>query len=159
MPLKFFLAFLVCASTLSVAGCDQIKSKLAGLASNPQPVEMADSINKLVKDGSYKKAIIDGEAYLDKNHDPNGLVSEAIINAYMATGNAQGVVDHLQKYRSTEVGSSDAKMNSSSPNGAASNQQINQSNPTAVAVDGASVTYTKQGTVVRAGDAVVVTPK
>ena len=77
----------------------------------------------------------------------------------MATGNAQGVVAHLQKYRSTEVGSSDAKMNSSSPNGAASNQQINQSNPTAVAVDGASVTYTKQGTVVRAGDAVVVTPK
>ena len=155
----FFVGVLLFASSISISGCDQIKSKLNGLVSDPSQVDMADKLNRLVKDGEYNKAITQGEAYLDKNQDSDGFVSEAVINAYMATGNTQGVVIHLQKYRSSGVASKDTVINSSSPNGAISNQQINQSSHTSVTTDGASVTHTKQGTVVRAGDAVVVMPK
>ena len=159
-PIKsyFYLAFLFVLS-LSLSGCDQIKSKLTGLISNPTPSEMSEKVNKLTQQGDYKKAISSGESYLDKNKDPDNLVSESVINAYMVSGNTQGLVGHLQKYRTNSIGSDVSRENISPSQGLAGAQPSNQSNSSSVSVDGASVTHTKSGSVVRAGDAVVVSPK
>lgn len=157
-PLKsyIFFAFLV---TLSLTGCDQIKSKLSGLISDPTPSEMSKKIDRLTQEGDYKKAISSGESYLDKNKDSDNLVSESVVNAYMASGNTRGLVGHLQKYRADSIGSDVNRDNSPPPPGLAGSQPSNQSSSSSVSVDGASVTHTKSGSVVRAGDAVVVSPK
>lgn len=157
-PSKYFI-FLACLLTLSLTGCDQLQSKLTGLISNPTPSEMSEKVDKLTQQGDYKKAISTGESYLDKNKDPDNLVSESVVNAYMASGNTQGVVGHLQKYRTNSISNDVSRENSSSSQGLAGAQPSNQSNSSSVSVDGASVTHTKSGSVVRAGDAVVVSPK
>jgi len=153
-----FLPFLL-AISLSLTGCDQIKSKLTGLISDPTPSEMSKKVDRLTQEGDYKKAISSGESYLDKNNDPDNLVSESVVNAYMASGNTQGLVGHLQKYRANSIGSEAQRDNSLPPSGIAGAQPANQSNSSSVSVDGASVTHSKSGSVVRAGDAVVISPK
>ena len=144
---------------LSLTGCDQIKTKLTGLISDPTPSEMSKKIDRLTQEGDYKKAISSGESYLDKNNDPDNLVSESVVNAYMASGNTQGLVGYLRKYPASSIGSVVNRENSPPSTGFSGTQPSNQSNSSSVSVDGASVTHTKSGSVVRAGDAVVVSPK
>lgn len=146
----------VCALSTTLTGCDQVKSKLSSLISDPPPSEMAIKLDKMVLKGDHQKAIQQGEAYLDKNRDPDGIVSEVIVDAYMASNDSSGVVTHLQKYRSRSSQSSESISESSSTQTTQSSQSSSSS---AVAVDGASVVNTKKSTVVRAGDAVVVMPK
>lgn len=162
---KIVLLGLVCALSTTLTGCDQIKSKLSSLTSDPSPAEMAVKIDKMVKDGDHLKAIKQGEAYLDKNQDSSGVVSEAIVDAYMVSGDASGVVRHLQKYKTGSNQSSEVSSESSSVQAtqtiqpSQSSQSSQSSSSSAVAADGASVVNTKRGTVVRAGDAVVISPK
>ena len=151
-----FLLGLVCVLSATLSGCDQVKSKLASLVSDPSPSEMALRLDKMVLKGDHQKAIQQGEAYLDKNPDPDGIVSEVVVDAYMASNDSSGVVAHLQKYRVRSSQSSESISESSSSQTTQSSQSSSNS---VVAVDGASVVNTKKGTVVRAGDAVVVMPK
>jgi len=155
---SIFIPILITIS-LSLTGCDQLKSKLSDLISEPTPSEMSKRTDRLVQEGNYKKAISSGESYLDKNKDPDNLVSESVVNAYMASGNTQGVVGHLQKYRANSIGSDVNRDNNSTASNLAGPQPLNQTNSSSVSVDGASVTHSKSGSVVRAGDAVVVLPK
>lgn len=156
---------LICALSTTLTGCDQVKSKLSSLISDPPPAEMAQKLDKMVQEGEHQKAIKQGEAYLDKNQDQDGVVSEAVVDAYMASGDAPGVVKHLQKYRMRSSQSSEQSSESTSVQGVQSTQSTQSSqssqssSSSAVAVDGASVVNTKRGTVVRAGDAVVIMPK
>lgn len=150
VPLVLFFVF-------SLSGCDQIKSKLADISGNSSPSEVAKRIDRLVQDKAYQKAISEGEAYLQKKQDPDGIVSESMVKAYMASGDTAGMIEHLSKYKiSSSSGlidrapqSMDSKKNNQDPN----------SQESEVRAGNASVTQTKQGTVVRAGDAVVVMPK
>ncbi len=151
-----FLPLLLTLS-LSITGCDQIKSKLTSFVSEPTPTEMSKKIDKLVQDKAYQKAISEGEAYLQKKQDPDGIVSESMVKAYMASGDTAGMIEHLNKYK---VGSSSGLMDSSTQS--IDSKKINQDpNPpeSEVRAGNASVTQTKQGTIVRAGEAVVVIPK
>lgn len=153
------LVALACISSVFFTGCDQISSKLATLGAPPTPVEMATKLDKLMETGAYKKVIKEGEAYLDKNQDPDGEVSGVVIDAYVASGDTKGVLSHIEKYRVSRDSQSEKVAKSSSASSNMNQQETNQNTNSGVVVDGAGVIHTKRGTVVRAGDAVVVMPK
>lgn len=138
------IAFIFASLTL-LTGCDQVRQQVADLINPPTPVEISRRVDGLVRTQKYQEAISMGEQYLNKNQDPDGLVTDAVTNAYMESGDAAGAVRHMQRSGRPSKGS-DA-------GGAATTRAEG------VAVDGASVTETKNGTVVRAGDAVVIMPK
>jgi hypothetical protein len=150
LPLFLFIVF-------NLFGCDQIKSKLADISGKPSPLEVAKRIDKLVQDKAYQKAISEGEAYLQKNQDPDGVVSESIIKAYMAAGDTAGMIEHINKYKVRTSGDSVDKL----PQSSEAKKSSSDADPplSEVRAGGASVTQTKQGTVVKAGDVIVVMPK
>ena len=80
-----------------------------------------------------------------------------MVKAYMASGDTEGMIEHLKKYKvSSSGGSTDKSAQSIDPK---KNSQEPNPPEAEVRAGNASVTQTKQGTVVRAGDAVVVMPK
>ena len=154
---NFKFVTLVLIFFFSLSGCDQIKSKLADISGNSSPSEVAKRIDRLVQDKAYQKAISEGEAYLQKKQDPDGIVSESMVKAYMVSGDTEGMIEHLKKYKvSSSGGSTDKSAQSIDPK---KNSQEPNPPEAEVRAGNASVTQTKQGTVVRAGDAVVVMPK
>lgn len=143
---KIKLLAFVFASLTFLTGCDQVRQTVSDLINPPSPIEISRRVDSLVRSQKYQEAISLGEQYLNKNQDPEGLVTDAVTNAYMESGDAAGAVRHMQRSgRSTQ--------------GNVGGEAVTTTRTPGVAVDGASVTETKNGTVVRAGDAIVIMPK
>ena len=135
----------ILASLTLLTGCDQLSQQVSDLINPPTPSEISRRVDSLVRSQKYQDAISMGEKYLNKNQDPDGLVTDAVTNAYMESGDAAGAVRHMQRSAPSSRGADSG--GSATPHAEG------------VAVDGASVTETKNGTLVRAGDAVVIMPK
>jgi hypothetical protein len=147
-----FLFFLV----ISISGCDQLKSKLAGLSPDSSPQEVSANIDKLVEKRDFKKAIEQGQIFLEKNQDPDGLVADSITKAYIAAGDTAGLLSHLSKQKTN----SQSAEGNNSISSSGDERKIEKSHPISeVSAGNASVTQTKDGTVVKAGSAIVVLPK
>lgn len=151
---KIILLPILFVALTSLTGCDQVRQQVADLLNPPTPVEMSRRVDDLVRTQKYQDAITVGEQYLNKNKDPEGLVTDAVTNAYMESGDAAGAVRHMQR------SGKPAQSSSASPAAeTAATTTTTTTRSSGVAVDGASVTETKNGTVVRAGDAIVIMPK
>ncbi len=148
---KYTLLPIIFAALLSMTGCDQVRQQVSDMINPPTPVELSRRIDELVRSKKYQDAISLGEQYLNKNKDPESLVTDAVTNAYMESGDATGAVRHMQR-----SGRPPQDMNAT---GAATATYTTTTRSDGVAVDSASVTETKNGTVVRAGDAIVIMPK
>ena len=153
MRLIFLVPFIFV--TISLSGCDQIRQKVVDTLAPPTPLEMATRIDQLTDQNRPKEAIEQGNSYLKNSKDSNGLVNKAMTRAYLAAGEP-GVAIESIKATSTSVESErlGANPNKNDPQSSVELQQNRK-----VSVDGASVTSGPNGTVVRAGDAVVVMPK
>ena len=136
---------LIATILISLSGCDQFRQKISDILSPPSPSEMAARVDNLVDQDKPEKAIEAGEEYLKEKGDDNNVLREAITRAKI----------FLESHGSSE---SSSKENSSTP---PSNKQSSQKNSekNGVSVDGASVEDGPDGTVVRAGDAVVIMKK
>lgn len=148
---KLIVLPIIFAALLSMTGCDQVRQHVSDLINPPTPVEMSRRVDELVRSQKYQDAIDLGEQYLNKNKDSENLVTDAVTNAYMESGDATGAVRHMQR-----SGRPPQNMNTT---GTATTTTSTTTPSEGVAVDGASVTETKNGTVVRAGDAIVIMPK
>lgn len=149
-----FLPILFVA-LMSLTGCDQVRQQVADLLNPPTPVEMSRRVDDLVRTQKYQDAITLGEQYLNKNKDPEGLVTDSVTNAYMESGDAAGAVRHMGRSGKSAQSSS----TSTTAGTAATSTTTTTTNSSGVSVNDASVTETKNGTVVRAGDAIVIMPK
>jgi hypothetical protein len=136
---------LITAILISLSGCDQFRQKISDTLSPPSPSEIAARVDNLVDQEKPEKAIEAGEKYLKEKGDDDNVVREAVTRAKI----------FLESYGSSE---SSSKENSST---SSSNKQSSSKNSekNAVSVDGASVEDGPDGTVVRAGDAVVIMKK
>ncbi len=137
---------LIFLALISLTGCDRIQQQISDVLNTPNPAEMSRRMDAMVRLQKYQEAIAIGEQYLNKNQDPENLVTIAITSAYIESGDAAGAVRHMQRTAKSSV--------SSNPSAATA-----ASSTESVAVDGASVTETTNGIVVKAGDAVVIIPK
>lgn len=148
--IKLILLPIIFGALLSMTGCDQVRQHVSDLINPPTPVELSRRVDELVMSQKYQDAISLGEQYLNKNKDSENLVTDAVTNAYMESGDATGAVRHMQR-------SGRPPQNTNTTGAATTATTTTRSE--GVAVDGASVTETKNGTVVRAGDAIVIMPK
>jgi hypothetical protein len=141
---------------ISTTGCDQLKSKLAGLSQESTPKEVSANIDKLVEKRDFKKAIEQGDNFLKNNQDPDGLVADSITKAYVAAGDTAGLLSYLSKQKANPQSAGDKNLVSSDD----AERKADNAQPTSgISAGNASVTQTKDGTVVKAGSAVVVLPK
>jgi hypothetical protein len=136
---------LIATILISLSGCDQFRQTISDTLSPPSPNEIAARVDNLVDQEKPEKAIEIGEKYLKEKGDDNNVVREAITRAKI----------FLESHGSSE---SSSKESSSTSSG---NKQSSSKNSekNAVSVDGASVEDGPDGTVVRAGDAVVIMKK
>ncbi|MCE7526943.1 hypothetical protein [Polynucleobacter sp. IMCC 30228] len=157
-----YAPFLISAA-LALGGCDQVKQKIADSISPPPPAEMAVRLNQLVDQSKPQEAIEQGISYLKKNKDPSGEVQKVLTRAYKEA-------EQLSAEAEKKSGGEGAKANDPQSSVPAQNTQYTEKskeysspapppNNSGVSVNGASVTNGPNGTVVRAGDAVVVMPK
>lgn len=157
-----FLHCLVLA--LVISGCDQIRSGINDSINPPTAKQVAERVDQLVADGKYDDAIDKGRAYLAKHQDSDGVVDKALKEAYLRAGvsTKNGVEqaktnDSATGYASTSksvTSTTEIKYGQSTGSSAGQGQQVQSIN-----AGGASVVQGPNGTVVRAGDAVVVMPK
>lgn len=150
----FFLALFIFVS-ISLSGCDQIRQKVADTLAPPSPLEMAARIDQLTDQNRPQEAIEQGRSYLKNSKDSNGLVNKAMTRAYLAAGESGSAIESI-KATSASVESERLATNLNK-NDSQSSLELQQNRK--VSVDGASVTSGPNGTVVRAGDTVVVMPK
>ena len=153
MRLFFLVPFIF--ATISLSGCDQIRQKVADTLAPPTPLEMAARIDQLTDQNRSQEAIEQGKSYLKTSKDSNGLVSKAMTRAYRAAGEPGSAIESI-KATSNSV-ESERLVTNPNKNDSQSSVELQQNRK--VSVDGASVTSGPNGTVVRAGDAVVVMPK
>jgi len=150
----FFLGILISLS-LGLAGCDQIRQKIADTLAPPSPLEMAARMNELTDQQKPQEAIEQGKNFLKNNKDSGGFVNIAMTKAYLAAGEPGSAIESIKATSATVDSKTDgAKPVKTDPKSSVDLQQTGK-----VSVDGASVTTGPNGTVVRAGDAVVVMPK
>jgi len=150
----FFLGILIFLS-LGLAGCDQIRQKIADTLAPPGPLEMAARMDELTDQQKPQEAIEQGKNFLKNNKDSAGLVNKAMTRAYLAAGEPGSAIESIKATSTT----TESKTDIATPNKVDSQSSIELQQTRKVSVDGASVTTGPNGTVVRAGDAVVVMPK
>jgi len=147
--MKIILKFtLIAAILISLSGCEQFRQKISDILSPPSPTEMAARVDNLVDQDKPEKAIEAGEEYLKEKGDDNNLVREAVTRAKIF------LESHGPSESSSKDNSSSISNKQSSDNSRSKNTEKNS-----VSVDGASVEDGPNGTVVRAGDAVVIMKK
>ena len=150
----FYLGIFIFAS-IGLTGCDQIRQKIADTLAPPSPLEMAARMNDLTDQQKPQDAIEQGKNFLKNNKDSGGLVNKAMTKAYLAAGEPGSAIESI-KATNTAI---DSKTDAANSNKADPQSTVELQQTRKVSVDGASVTTGPNGTVVRAGDAVVVMPK
>jgi hypothetical protein len=150
--MRFYIVLFYLFATLCLSGCDQVRQKIADTLAPPTPVEMVARMDALVDDNKASEAVNQGKDYLKNNKDPQGIVKLALSRAYLAAGDAIAV-DEITSIPRVEASVEPAPTKRSPP------KPLPPEPTNRVAVDGASVTEGPNGTVVRAGNAVVVMPK
>lgn len=161
------IKLLSCAVVaFSLIGCDQIRTGINDSINPPTPQQVAKTVDELVSEGKYDAAIEKGRSFLAKHQDAGGAVAAALRQAYLKAG----VSSNEQQPRKTDdqgVGqisssktiTSITEVKQGSTVGGANNQSSSSQQTQSVSAGGASVIQGPSGTVVRAGDAVVVMPK
>ena len=112
-------------------------------------------MNELTDQQRPQEAIEQGKNFLKNNQDSDGLVNKAMTKAYLAAGEPGSAIESI-KATSTNL---DSKTDGANINKAYPQSTLELQQTRKVSVDGASVTTGPNGTVVRAGDAVVVMPR
>lgn len=151
--MRLLFVSLCLAITLGLTGCDQVRQRIADTLAPASPAEMASRMDALVENNKSEEAVEQGRDYLKFHKDPEGLVKQALSRAHVAAGMAVSTAK-------TNTSSSDISSASSPPS--SKNDPMGhlvQESSSKVAVEGASVVSGPGGTVVRAGDAVVIMPK
>jgi len=140
-----------------LAGCDQARQKIADTLAPPTPIEMATRVDSLTDEGRAEQAIEQGRGYLKANKDPQGVVDKALKRAYMSAS----LIPGSDSVSSNNDNSKDLlKKEATSPSQSSPMPaKVESQSSKSVSVDGASVTTGPNGTVVRAGDAIVIMPK
>jgi hypothetical protein len=133
---------------LILNGCDQVRQKLADLLSPPSAMECLVRVQKLVDAGDFQQAVLTGEDYLKDKNLASGGLHLAVAKAYLELGDAAKALQHTQEAN----GESEIH---SSVKGAPHPEERVQN----LEAGDASVTETSKGTVLKAGDALVVLPK
>lgn len=155
MKIRYIFKYVTLISAVFLmAGCDQLRHKIADTLSPPSPAEMALRIDGFVEKDQPAKGIEIGEDYLKSTDKPAPAVHKSLSTAYLAINDASGALKHIQR-SSSESSFSESKRSQSST----SSQQVESRSSSVVSANDASVTETDKGTVVRAGDAVVIMPK
>lgn len=157
-----YAPFLI-SFALTLGGCDQVKQKIADSISPPPPAEMAVRLNQLVDQSKPQEAIEQGIVYLKKNKDPSGEVQKVLTRAYKEAEQLSAEAEKKSGGEGTKVKELPANVSTQNTQYTEKSKEYSSSAPPAnssgVSVNGASVTNGPNGTVVRAGDAVVVMPK
>ena len=150
----FFLGTLIFLS-LGLTGCDQIRQKIADTLAPPSALEMAARMNELTDQQKPQEAIEQGKNFLKNNKDSGGFVNNAMTKAYLAAGEPGSAIESIKATSATV----ESKTDGANPIKPDSQSSVELQQTRKVSVDGASVTTGPNGTVVRAGDAVVIMPK
>ena len=150
----FFVGMFITAS-VGLTGCDQIRQKIADTLAPPSAPEISARMNELTDQQRPQEAIEQGKNFLKNNKDSDGLVNKAMTKAYLAAGEPGSAIESI-KATSTNI---DSKTDGANANKADPQSSVELQQTRKLSVDGASVTTGPNGTVVRAGDAVVVMPK
>ena len=148
-----YILWIYVPCILLMFGCDQARQKLSDTVSAPSPVVMVSRINLLVEQGKIDSAILSGEEYLSDHADPEGVVKRVIMEAYLAKGDAIGAL----KYVSGILPKPDS--NSTFSNNQESDSSSSSSTNSEITAGSASITQDSNGTIVRAGDAVIIIQK
>jgi len=154
---------LVCIVLTVLSGCDQLGDRLSGLLPTPSAEKTLAEMVSHESKGHTDKAIRIGEDYVSKTSSPEDSIRKELIKLYLQEGDSSSAIRHLRSINGTDEDNREQLRTSSSdplsplapdeksPNNARVDQRV--------AVDGASVTFGPGGVEVRAGDAVVRTPK
>lgn len=152
--------------TTGLAGCDQLGDRLSAVFPAPTAEKTLADMASHEASSATDKAIRIGETYISKSPNPDDSVRRELIKLYLQEGDSSSAMRHLRLVK----GVSESVDNSlkgelaspQSPSGPLApgppstpgGRQVQD-----VAVDGASVTVGPNGVEVRAGDAVVRTPR
>jgi hypothetical protein len=149
-------------AVIGLAGCDQMKSQFDDWFGGPTPEKVVSKMKKSLADGKVADAIAAGEKFVGKNPDPDNKVREELVRLYLSKNDASGAMRHMEGMATggTSGSSSTVSIITVTPPAAQNSAPKTQSNSeTVISADGASVRIGPGGTEVRAGDAVVRTPK
>ncbi len=141
----FTLAFF---SAALLGGCDQAKQKLGDLLVPPSPAECVIRVEQLIASNDFQKAVSLGEDYLKNNSFSSRELHLAVAKAYLELGDATKAMEHTRAASRDESGSLNGKA-----------AVVTEEPQQKTEAGDASVTETKNGTVLKAGDAIVVMPK
>jgi len=144
-------------SVFLLIGCDQARQKIADTLAPLSPAEMATRVDNLADQGKPEEAIDQGRTYLKTNKDPQGIVEKSLKRAYISAAQTPSSESASSDKASSSDWMKKESTSSLSPNLTPSKSETQSTK--SVSVDGASVTTGPNGTVVRAGDAVVTMPK
>ena len=145
---------------MALSACDEQRQGLADVISRPSAEEMAARIDLYVGQGKVEEAIKVGETYIKSETDPKGLVHQSLAKAYLSKGDVASATKHLEAAVSSGLAKGNGKTNELENSvSKAPNKSLPKANEDQVSVEGASVSTGKDGTVVRAGDAIVILKK
>lgn len=147
----------------ALTGCDQLGDRLSTLFPPPTAERALADMASHEANKATAKAIRVGEAYISKSPNPDDSVRKELIKLYLQEGDSSSALRHLRLVKgaieSVESSMKDDQTSPLSPSAAESPQIPSGRKGPEVAVDGASVTAGPSGVEVRAGDAVVRTPR
>jgi hypothetical protein len=141
LTLAFFSAVLL-------GGCDQVRQKLGDLLSPPSPAECVIRVEQLIASSDFQKAVLLGEDYLKNNNFASKELHLVVAKAYLELGDATKAMEHTRAANRTESGPLNGKAD-----------VLTEEPQQKIEAGDASVTETRDGTVLKAGDATVVLPK
>lgn len=151
------------ALTSGLAGCDQLGDRLSAFFPAPTAGKTLADMASHEANRATDKAIGVGEAYISESKNPDDSVRRELIKLYLQKGNSSSAMRHLRSVNgaveSVESSLKDGVKNPQSPLAPESPSIPGGRKVQEVAVDGASVTAGPNGVEVRAGDAVVRTPR
>ncbi|WP_153116433.1 hypothetical protein [Rhodocyclus tenuis] len=94
MKISTFL--FLCISALTLAACEQAQQKTADLLRPPTSVEINLRVLKLAEEGKPADAVRLGEDFLKSTADTEGSLHATLAKLYMATGDTESAVRHMQ---------------------------------------------------------------
>lgn len=153
-------AGLVVATAL--AGCDPLGERIADFLHPPSAAEMSARVRDLAARGAVSEALQAGEDWLARHPDLDGRLHLELAALYARHGDPAAAVRHLEQAHAgaaTTPAAGAPDPGATGPAPPAPPPPPSSPARPVVGVDGASVVDGPDGTVLRAGDAVVTVPR
>jgi hypothetical protein len=164
------LVFLSCL-VVNLAGCDQLRGRLADWISPQTPQEALKSIDTMVAAGQLKEALVKAEAFIEKPGDLRPQFEFAAARVAALQGQVEVALRHLSRALAELDMSPDQLMADEAfqamhtnvrflqiITGGAGAQPASSAGTQVKASEDTQIKITNQGTEVRAGDVVIKLP-